>query len=175
MMFAKLGDDVYYVSQQVDWVFESPGEGYDTVYADSPNGFYLYDNVEALILLGTTPFGVGNASDNVITGNAIDNTLLGGAGNDTLDGGAGTDILFGEAGNDTFVFKPGTQTGIVGDFTIGQDKLGVSTFGFTTLAAATAAMVQVGSDIAFNLGGGDLVILQNVGINSLTASEFIFG
>jgi Ca2+-binding RTX toxin-like protein len=173
LMYGNAGDDTYYVSQQVDWIFESAGEGYDTVYADSPNGFYLYFNTEALILLGSTPFGVGNAENNVITGNAIGNTVLGGAGNDTLDGAAGLDILWGQAGGDTFVFKRGTQTDIVGDFNVGQDKLHISDYGFATVGAAKAAMTQVGVDIVFNLGGGDLVILQAVGINTLTSAEFV--
>jgi Ca2+-binding RTX toxin-like protein len=173
-MYGGLGDDIYYVSQQVDYVFESPGEGYDTVYASSPNGFYLYDNIEALILLGTTPYGVGNALDNFITGSASDNTLLGGPGNDTLDGGAGTDILYGQAGNDVFVFKRGNQVDILADFTVGQDKMNVSAFGFANLAAAKAVMTQVGTDIAFYLSSTDLVILQKVGISTLTVNEFIF-
>ncbi len=173
LVYGGLGDDTFYVSQQVDYVFENAGEGYDTVYADSPNGFYLYAEIEALVLIGTTPFGVGNNLDNVLTGNSIGNTLLGGLGNDTLDGGAGTDILFGEGGNDTFMIKRGTQTDIVADFTIGQDKLNVSDFGFGSLTNAKAAMVQVGTDIAFYLGSSDLVILQNIGINNLTAAEFI--
>ena len=63
-----------------------PDQGYDTVIEESPNGFCLYANIEALTLTGGTPFGVGNELNNLITGNAIGNVLLGGAGTDTLDG-----------------------------------------------------------------------------------------
>lgn len=88
-MYGGVGDDTFYASQQVDWVFENAAEGYDTVIADSPNGYYLYANIEALSLIGNTPFGVGNELNNVITGSATGNVLMGAAGNDTLDGGAG--------------------------------------------------------------------------------------
>jgi Ca2+-binding RTX toxin-like protein len=157
----------------VDWIFEFAGEGYDTVYVDSPNGFYMYDEVEALYLLGNTSFGVGNGIANLMVGSAAGNTLLGGGGNDTLNGGGGLDILWGEAGNDTFVISRNTGTDIIGDFTVGQDKLDVSAFGFTTIAEAKASMVQVGTDIAFYIGTGETVILQNQTINALTSAEFL--
>jgi hypothetical protein len=57
---------------------------------------------------------------------------------------------------------------------VGQDKMNVSVFGFANLTAVKAAMSQVGADIAFTLSSTDLVILQKVGISTLTANEFIF-
>jgi Ca2+-binding RTX toxin-like protein len=101
-------------------------------------------------------------------------TLLGNTGADTLDGGIGADRLYGQAGADTFLIRRGTQTDIVADFAIGQDRLDISEYGYASLASAKAAMVQVGADIAFYVGAGDLVILQNIGINALTAAEFVF-
>jgi len=167
------GDDTFYVSQQVDWVFENPNEGYDAVLADSPNGFYLYANLEALTLIGTTPFGVGNELNNAVTGNAIGNVLLGGAGNDTLDGGAGQDILWGEVGSDTFVIRKGTGLDIIADFGDGIDKLDLSAFGFRSVSSVKAAMTQVGADISVKLDGGDSLILLGVQIGNLWPSDFI--
>jgi Ca2+-binding RTX toxin-like protein len=170
-MYGGNGDDTFYVSQQVDWVFESANEGYDTVIADSPNGYYLYANIEKLSLVGTTPFGVGNELDNVITGNAIGNVLLGGAGNETLDGGAGQDILWGEAGADTFLIRRGTGMDIIADFTPGTDRLDVRDYGFKTTAALMSRMMQVGTDISVDLGGGDSLILMGVKVTSLGVTD----
>jgi Ca2+-binding RTX toxin-like protein len=145
------------------------------VIADSPNGYYLYANVENLTLVGNTPFGVGNELGNLIVGNAIGNTILAGAGNDTLDGGAGLDILWGQAGADTFRIGKGTSTDIIADFQVGTDKLDVSAFGFTSLAQLKARMVQVSNDVALDLGNGDQVILLSVNAASLGAADVVLG
>jgi Ca2+-binding RTX toxin-like protein len=172
-VYGGTGDDSFYVSQQVDWVFEFAGEGNDTVYSRSSNGYYLYDQIENLILLDNSPFGVGNGLANRITGNAIGNTLLGGGGNDTLDGGAGQDILWGEAGADTFKISQGTGLDIIADWLLGTDKLDVSAYGFANLAAAKANMLQVGGDISMNLGNGDALIILGVNINNISATDLI--
>lgn len=172
-VYGGLGDDTFYVSQQVDWVFENPNEGYDTVIADSPNGFYLYANLEALTLVGTTPFGVGNELNNLITGNAIGNVLLGGTGNDTLDGGAGQDILWGQAGADTFLIRKGTGLDIIADFTPGLDQLDLRSYGFKTTDSALARMTQVGSDISVALDTGDSLILMGVKLTSLGTADLL--
>jgi Ca2+-binding RTX toxin-like protein len=172
-MYGNAGDDTYYVSQQVDWCFEQPSEGYDTVIADSPNGFYLYANIEKLVLIGTTPFGVGNELDNVLIGNTGVNVLLGALGNDTLDGGASLDILWGEAGSDTFLIRKGTGIDIVADFTPGTDHLDVRDYGFKTVAELMSRMTQAGGDISVDLGEGDSLILMGVKTTSLGATDLL--
>ncbi len=174
-LYGNLGDDTFYVDTPADLVFEQGGEGTDTVYAGiNGGGFYLYDNIENLILTDNTPFGVGNALDNSLTGNAISNDLLGGLGNDTLNGMGGGDVLFGEAGNDTFVFGIGTGGDVIGDFTQGQDRIDISAFGFS-FAQAQANFIQNGNVGAINLGNGDFIVLHNVTMSTLTATDFIFG
>jgi Ca2+-binding RTX toxin-like protein len=168
------GDDTYYVDTPADLTFEALAGGIDTVIADiNGGGYYLYANVENLTLAGNTPFGVGNELNNVMTGSILANWLLGGDGNDTLDGGAGTDILWGQAGADTFLIKHGTNLDIIADFTVGSDKLDISALGFADLATAKANMLQVGTDISVNLGGGDALILIGVSLNSITAADLL--
>ena len=174
-MYGGTGDDTFYVSQQVDWVFENAGEGYDTVIADSPNGYYLYANIEALTLVGTTPFGVGNELNNILTGSAIGNVLLGGPGNDTLDGGAGQDILYGQAGADTFLIRKGTGIDIIADFTPGTDRIDLSDYGFKSVAAARPLFQQVGGDVSVNLGNGDTLILMGVQASSIGNADIYTG
>ena len=176
LMDGGAGDDTYYVDTPADLTFEAAGGGTDTVYANiSGAGYYLYPNVENLVLLGTTPYGVGNELDNHLTGNDVANWLLGGAGNDVLNGKGGNDVLFGEAGADTFVFEHGTGGDVIGDFLAGTDKIDLSAFGFASFAQVQAAMGQNGGDSFINLGGGDFIVLNGVAQASLHAGDFILG
>jgi Ca2+-binding RTX toxin-like protein len=174
LMDGGAGNDGYYVDTPDDLTFEAAGGGTDTVYANiNGAGYYLYANVENLILEGNTPFGVGNALANRLTGNAIGNYLLGGAGNDTLNGKGGNDVLFGEGGADTFVFERGTGGDVIGDFARGTDKIDLSAFGFASFAAVQANFSQVGANGAINLGNGDFIVLHNVTMSQLTQGDFI--
>lgn len=89
-MLGGAGDDIYVVDVAGDTVTELAGEGTDTVQAS--DNFTLGDNVENLVLTGTTTIhGTGNTLNNKITGNSGNNKLDGGTGVDTLDGGLGDD------------------------------------------------------------------------------------
>src|SRR5262249_20125248 len=172
--YGGLGDDAYYVDTPADLTFEfgNLAEGNDTVYADIVGGgYYLYGSTENLILLGVTPFGVGNELDNVLTGNTVANWLLGGAGNDTLDGKGGSDVLFGEAGSDTFVCERGTGGDVIGDFAKGSDKIKLVGVGFSTFADLTGAgaLFESGGSSVVNLGLGDFVVIN--GVTGLAAGD----
>ena len=171
------GDDLYWVDTGDDLTFEDVGGGVDTVYADvrwTGAGVYLYANVENLVLVGTTAFGVGNELDNLIVGSASENWLLGGDGDDVLTGGAGNDVLFGEAGADVFAFTRGTGTDVIGDFTIGSDRIDLRDHGFTSFEQLAINFGQVGPDGSINLRNGDIIVLQGVTMADLTAADFIF-
>jgi Ca2+-binding RTX toxin-like protein len=175
LLYGNEGDDRFYVDTPDDLVFEQAGQGVDTVYANiNGAGYYLYDHVENLVLEGNTPFGVGNALDNRITGNAAGNYLLGGGGNDTLSGLGGNDVLFGEAGNDVFVMTAGGGSDVIGDFTRGQDRIDLRGLGITGLAQISGGFVQDGNVGAIRLASGDLIVLHNVQMSTLTAGDFIF-
>jgi len=176
LMDGGAGDDIYYVDTPADLTFEAVGGGTDTVYANIVGaGYYLYANVENLVLRGTTPYGVGNELDNHLTGNAIGNYLLGGAGNDVLNGKSGNDVLFGEAGADTFVFEHGTGGDVIGDFTAGTDKIDLSAFGFANYQTVVNSMHEANGTTAIDLGGGDFIVLNGVPQASLHAGDFILG
>ncbi len=176
LMNGAAGDDVYHVDTPNDLTFEGAREGNDTVIADIIGaGYYLYPEVENLILIDETPFGVGNDLANRLTGNAIGNYLLGGAGNDTLDGGAGGDVLFGEGGADIFVFTRGTGGDVIGDFSPGSDRIDLSAFGFASFAALQTRFVENAGTSAINLDNGDLLVLNGVTNSQLTAADFLLG
>ena len=177
LMYGGPGDDVYYVDTGDDLTFEAADEGNDTVFADVSNvpnaGVYLYANVENLVLLGSTAFGVGNELDNQLTGSASANWLLGGAGNDLINGKGGNDVLFGETGIDTFVFENGTGGDVIGDFNPDEDLIDVSDFGFASFAQLAANFAQVGADGAIYLDADDFIVLHGVTMADLDAGDFI--
>jgi Ca2+-binding RTX toxin-like protein len=174
-LYGNAGDDSFYVDTGDDLTFENVGEGTDTVYANvagANNGVYLYANIENLVLLGTTTFGVGNELNNVMTGNVSGNYLLGGAGDDVLNGKAGNDVLFGQAGADRFVFEHGTGGDVIGDFAAGTDKIDLIAIGYSW-AQVQNSMHENGGNTAIDLGGGDLVVLNGVTAAQLHASDFL--
>jgi Ca2+-binding RTX toxin-like protein len=172
-LYGNAGNDSFYVDTPADLVFEQAGEGVDTVFADIVGGgYYLYDNIENLMLLGSTPFGVGNALANNLTGNAIGNYLLGGAGNDTLNGKGGNDVLFGEGGADTFAFEHGTGGDVIGDFVPGTDRIDLTAIGYSWEQVQNS-LHENGGNTAIDLGGGDLIVLNGVTAAQLHKSDFV--
>ncbi|MBF7144789.1 MULTISPECIES: putative Ig domain-containing protein [Pseudomonas] len=84
----------------------------------------------------------GTDANEQLLGLAGNDTLNGGDGNDVLVGGAGIDQLTGGAGNDVFRFTNLTDSyrtatasfsDTLVDFTVGQDKIDLSTLGFSGL------------------------------------------
>ena len=168
------GDDLYLLDTPADLTFEAVGGGIDTVHATiTGGGFYLYANVENLVLMGATPFGVGNGLANVLTGSGLANWLLGGAGADTLNGMGGNDVLFGEGGADIFVFLRGTGGDVIGDFAVGSDRIDLRSLGVASYAALSAVMVEVAGTTAINLGQGDIIIINGVAKAALSAADFL--
>jgi Ca2+-binding RTX toxin-like protein len=171
------GDDAYWVDTGADLTFEAADGGTDTVHANvtvANAGVYLYANVENLVLEGTTAFGVGNELANSMIGSDSNNWLLGGAGNDRIAAGGGNDVLFGEVGADTFVFGVNEGADLIGDFAAAEDVIEFAGI-FTSYAQVQANMVEVGTDMAIDLGGGHLVVLLGTQIEDLTAANFVFG
>ncbi len=174
-LYGNEGDDTFYIDTPADLVFEQAGQGTDTVYADIKGaGFYMYSNLENLVLLGQTPFGVGNAENNSITGANVSNWLLGGAGNDTINGKGGNDVLFGESGADTFVFETVSGQDVIGDFQVGVDKIKLVGI-YADFEAVSSRFVQNGNDGAIGLGTGHFIVLPGVTMSQLTAADFLFG
>ncbi|MBI1285507.1 MAG: matrixin family metalloprotease [Thiobacillus sp.] len=168
------GNDTYYVDTPNDLTFEAAGGGTDTVIAEiDGGGYYLWAYTENLTLAGSTPFGVGNELDNILTGSSLVNWLLGGAGNDTINGKGGNDVLFGEAGIDTFVFERGTGGDVVGDFLCGTDQVQIAGLGFSSFAQVQAAMSTDGVSTALDLGMGDFVVFNGVTMASFAAGDFL--
>jgi Ca2+-binding RTX toxin-like protein len=91
-MHGRAGDDVYYVDDVLDRVFEEVGEGFDTILSSVT--ISLPTNVERLVLTGERSISV--------VANGLDNWITGNSGANVLNGGAGIDRLIGGLGNDTY-------------------------------------------------------------------------
>jgi serralysin len=159
-MIGGRGDDLYFVDNSGDTVTELAGGGNDTVSTGLAS-YTLGDNVENLILTGSSTDGTGNDGNNVLTGNGLSNRLNGGAGDDRLIGGDGVDFFTGGAGNDVFVgeinaTKVASKNGLISldvilDFSKG-DKLDLSGIDANTAVAGDQAFTLVNSANPKNAG-----------------------
>jgi Ca2+-binding RTX toxin-like protein len=168
-MSGGLGNDVYFVDDPGDFVFENANEGSDAVF--STVNYTLTANVETLVLQGG-----GNLSG---TGNALANSIFGNSGNNTLDGGGGADVLTGGAGNDTFVFHAGqanndTVVDFIGNGAAAGDAMQFVGFG---TAAQGATFTQIGASNQWQIHSGldghnEIVTFSNAAV--IHPTDFLF-
>ncbi len=90
------GDDTYFVDNSDDRVVESPGGGYDIVYASV--SFALASDAEIEELRAAA-----GALSLSLFGSDFANRIIGTAGDDVIDGKGGIDTLIGGAGDDTYM------------------------------------------------------------------------
>jgi len=106
------GNDIYVVNSTTNTITENLNQGIDCV--ESTVSYTLTDNVEKLILMGTSAInGTGNALNNTITGNSANNTLNGVSGNDSLIGGDGNDTYVVDSTTDTITESLNQGTDLV--------------------------------------------------------------
>lgn len=173
-LFGRDGDDVYFVDAQ-DVVVETVGGGFDTVYARESFVLSVDAQVELLAAIdnrATTAINLtGNGFNNYLSGNAGANILSGGAGHDYLLGREGNDTLTGGSGGDLFIFTSGSGTDTITDFTRGEDQISLLGFGLT-FAGLQSQMTQNGADTMIQLTTGESIILANIQMSQLSASDF---
>ncbi|SEJ00294.1 Ca2+-binding protein, RTX toxin-related [Sphingobium sp. AP50] len=119
------GDDVYYLTEGVpfeseydlwDRVFEGVDAGIDTIYAYAKHSwvdYYLFDNVENLILYGPAEGAgwlYGNGLSNLIVHNDGGGAIFGGSGDDHIEAWGGDDYVTGDDGNDVIQGGSGNDT-----------------------------------------------------------------
>jgi Ca2+-binding RTX toxin-like protein len=114
-----------------------------------------------------------NSVENLI-GSSFNDTLIGDAGSNALDGGRGNDTLTGAAGNDTFVFRSGFGHDTITDFTAGQDAIELhdGLFANSNAALAAATQSESGIDVVITVDAADIIVLHNVQLADLRASDF---
>lgn len=180
-MWGGRGNDVYIVDDRNDRVFESRGQGIDTVKA-SVSYSLGGTHVERLMLTGSENLnGAGNGLDNLLVGNSGNNVLKGGRGEDTLRGMSGDDVLIGGAGNDrltggsgadTFVFQKGGGRDVVTDFRHSQDDIDVSRLnGVNSLSDLDIRQEGRNTLIQHE---DTIIVLKGVNASDLDSNDFIF-
>ena len=126
----------------------------------------------------------GTDFDDTLTGDSGDNQLDGRDGSDVIRAGGGFDFLIGGGGDDTFITQVGDGSDTISDFQAGagtDDTIDVSAFGFESLNGGGLRLIDFASDDGVNTTidldqtpGGDELILNNVLVSQLDASDFVF-
>jgi Ca2+-binding RTX toxin-like protein len=155
------GNDRFTVDSQLDVIFEKPGEGVDTVYANV--NYALQAGVEVEFL--NASLGAVNMT---LAGNEFAQTITGSPGSDTLDGGGGADTLIGGNGNDTYVLGA-EATGVDGvTDSAGTDTITSTITRSLTPFAAIDNLTLTGAAAVSGTGNGLAnVILGNAAANRL--------
>lgn len=137
-----------------------------------------YNDIVDKLLLSTSGNDTihGDYRANVLSGGDGNDVLNGWNGDDRLIGGSGNDSLTGGYGTDVFAFQPGFGKDTILDFRAYYipDKIEFSTSLFANFAAVQSAMAQVGSDVRITYDPSNDVLIKNVTMASLSASDFIF-
>lgn len=192
------GDDLITGGAGSDYI--DGGAGIDTVsYASSSayvhidlanndhwNGDASWDsitNVENVIGSLYNDIIIGDTAANLLNGGVGNDTISGGNGNDVIVGSFGQDSLTGGSGNDVFRIVSlldsivGTAD-VISDFTQGQDKIDLSSLGFTGLESTSTPTAgnlgtYISSGVTHITDGGDFDVAIT-GSHTLVNSDFIF-
>ncbi|WP_279333299.1 calcium-binding protein, partial [Sphingomonas paucimobilis] len=151
------GNDTYFVDAG-DTVYESVGQGYDTVAASVSYILNAGASVELLTtgwIDGTAAINLtgnelanqiwGNNGSNVLSGDDGDDALFGFGGSDTLIGGAGNDAIFGGEGADVAIGGLGNDTIYVDD--AGDTVVERAGEGYDTVAAGFDYKLNADADV----------------------------
>lgn len=190
VMSGSMGDDNYWVENVSDRVVEARDAGFDMVTVSYPIDTYtLGRNVEALAVMGERVHGIGNVLNNdmyggygadIFEGLHGADILRGNSGNDRLIGGRGNDTLLGGDDADVFVFYRGDGNDQIKDFRQSDgDVITLLRLGsrFDTFAEVQAVATVAGDedeDTLLTFSPNDSILLRNVDIASLAASDFSF-
>ena len=158
------GHDAFYVESARDLVFESVGEGIDTVYAAANYRLRAGQEIEVLAADDSD----GDAPSLTLTGNEFAQIINGAGGDDRLIGGGGADYLSGGAGDDAYsVTDAGTVIAEAAD--AGHDRV-VTTVSYQladNVEDLRAASRMGDAAIALTGNALDNAITGNAGANRL--------
>jgi hypothetical protein len=178
-----------YSGRSVSSAGDVNGDGFDDLivgaFGDDPNG---NRSGASFVVFGGDFSGaateIGTFGDDTLTGTDGIDVIFAGTGDDNIDGGGGTDRLSGGAGADTFTFRNLDGTTTIIDFSAGDgngaegDKLDVKAFNFADFDAfkdAATADGPGGHDTMITLDADTFVILEDIRLDDLVASNVIFG
>lgn len=114
--------------------------------------------------------GDGNGND-YLDGFAGDDILTATAGNDTLHGGSGNDVLTGGTGRDIFIFNNGFGQDIITDFST-DDVIEFDNI-YSSYQELISSAYNNGNDVIIE-NGSDSLVLENMTIDTLSETNFVF-
>lgn len=177
------GNDTITGSQGADRVLGRSGN--DLIIGDIDNSNYSNESDDKDRLFGQsgedTIYGgrsddyiSGGGHNDIMYGNYGNDLIRGGGGDDTLYGGDGSDRLTGNSGADVFVFTndDAYETDRITDFSVGEDVIDLSSFGFMTMGSLS--ITQSGSHTFVAYSNWFEIMLTNFTASTLTASDFEF-
>lgn len=165
------GNDIGFGGDGNDLLFGQTGDdimigdgGNDLVYGGEGNDYLLGGEGNDSLW--------GNEGKDILNGGSGADLLYGGSGDDRLDGSTDHDFLTGGNGKDQFVFRLGNGSDVITDFKTGQDKIDLTSFGFTNFSSFISS-VGLSKDM-LDFGNGNTLELLNTNVLSLSASDFTF-
>lgn len=166
-IYGEEGNDVLRGGNGADLVVG--GEGNDRLFGAEHQDTILGGNGNDLIRAGyQSDYADGGAGDDYIVGGGGYDTLIGGAGNDTMEGNVNADL---------FVFEDGHGADVILDFnaTNNGEKLVFSELStMNTYADVMTAAVQQGANVFIDTGSGNSILLEDVLLADLHATDFTF-
>jgi len=160
------GNDVYYVQDSGDQIFETAGEGDDIAVCSASFTLGAGQSVETLSA------NEGSGAIN-LAGNELGQSLYGNSAANVLTSGGGADYMVGGGGNDTFVLTNAPGVATVGDYTAG-DVVDIGQFlsvagGTNVVGGGYVRIVGTQLQVDGNGGGDAFVTVGNVsGSGSVT-------
>ncbi len=117
---------------------------------------------------------IGRAGWDELSGGQDNDILRGGAGNDVLNGGTGRDRLNGGEGYDVFVFADDYGRDRVQRFDYEEDTVRLNIEGIDSFEDLEGIYTNRGNNTVLNFGDGDVLVLNGVNFEDLSASNFDF-
>ena len=159
-------NDTFYVTDAATTIQEQAGAS-ASVYAYV--SYSTPDNVSNMFVGTPWITGVANPAGTAMTALSKGDTLVAGSGSDVMtDNGVGFT---------NFEFKQGTGHDVVNGFIAGSgaghDYIRLDNYGFTNFAQVQPLLSQAGSDVLLTLSSTDSVLIKNVSLTNLTASDFL--
>ena len=117
----------------------------------------------------------GGPANEVFYGFNGNDTINGGGGNDLIVGGRGNDILTGGAGFDHFVFHAGDGMDTITDFSAGtRELIDLRGYDIGSFEQLQDMMLQMDTGVLLTFDPQNSLMLNNVDINNLSSSDFLF-
>ena len=133
------------------WASNDTIDGFESVSGSKTGGDTIY----------------GTSGSNTLKSFGGDDVIYGRGGADRLEGGTGTDLLFGGSGADVFHFDKNDDHDTIKDFEDDVDTIQLDNFTFGAGQDAFTFATQVGGDVVFDFGSGDMLTVENATILQL--------